>query len=374
MKVDKTKEYDILKNLCLIKTGKRDANYADENGCYPFFTCGSVPLKSTTYSFDGESIIIPGNGDIGRCFYYRGKIEAYQRTYVIQIKENIAIDGKYLYFIFLGTWSTYIKDKILGATMPYIKLTHLNQFPVAIYNLPTQRAIAAELDAVQKMIEGYKAQLADLDALAQSIFLDMFGDVVNNERKWNFVKFGSLTSSINYGTSAPAVDGGKYKYLRMGNITDNGHLDFQDIKHIDIPDNEIAKYIVHKGDILFNRTNSREKVGKTACFMEEEEMIIAGYIIRIRLNEEKSLPLYIAQAFNTPEMKSYLRRLARGSVGQANINSKELSDIKISVPPLPLQQQFAERVEAIERQKELLQAQLAEAQTLMAERMQYYFD
>lgn len=284
--------------------------------------------------------------------------------------DNVDIDFLKYLIVHLNL-AKYIK----GAAIPHIYYRHYKNEKVKVpQSIAEQRAIAAELDAVQKMIEGYKAQLADLDTLAQSIFLDMFGDVVNNERKWNFVKFGSLTSSINYGTSAPAVDGGKYKYLRMGNITDNGHLDFQDIKYIDIPDNEIAKYIVHKGDILFNRTNSREKVGKTACFMEEEEMIIAGYIIRIRLNEEKSLPLYIAQAFNTPEMKSYLRRLARGSVGQANINSKELSDIKISVPPLPLQQQFAERVEAIERQKELLQAQLAEAQTLMAERMQYYFD
>ena len=84
MKVDKTKQKICrLEDICVVRTGRKDANHASDNGEYPFFTCGTNPLKSTTYSFDGENLIIPGNGDIGRCFYYNGKIEAYQRTYVL---------------------------------------------------------------------------------------------------------------------------------------------------------------------------------------------------------------------------------------------------------------------------------------------------
>lgn len=371
--MDKTKwGKSTILNCCDIQLGTRIVKKQTIEGCFPVYGGGGATFTTNTYNRE-NAILISRFALSKECTrFVTGKF------FLNDSGLTLAPKDKSLLFNFLKWQIFSLNDKIYdlarGAAQKNLDMKRFPLLTILIPPLAEQRAIAAELDAVQKMIEGYKAQLADLDTLGQSIFLDMFGDVVNNERKWNFVKFGSLTSSINYGTSAPAVDGGKYKYLRMGNITDNGHLDFQDIKYIDIPDNEIAKYIVHKGDILFNRTNSREKVGKTACFMEEEEMIIAGYIIRIRLNEEKSLPLYIAQAFNTPEMKSYLRRLARGSVGQANINSKELSDIKISVPPLPLQQQFAERVEAIERQKELLQAQLAEAQTLMAERMQYYFD
>ena len=372
MKVDKTKwEKSLFKNCVTtikVKKAIQKNNYLS-NGKYPIisqekeFISGYCNNKKNLNQGLGEVVIF---GDHTRILKFIDFDFCVGADGVKVLHPLNFIRAKYLYY--------FLKWIDIPSNGYSRHFKYLKEITIPYPSVNTQQNITTELDTVQKMIEGYKAQLADLDTLGQSIFLDMFGDVVNNERKWNFVKFGSLTSSINYGTSAPAVDGGKYKYLRMGNITDNGHLDFQDIKYIDIPDNEIAKYIVHKGDILFNRTNSREKVGKTACFMEEEEMIIAGYIIRIRLNEEKSLPLYIAQAFNTPEMKSYLRRLARGSVGQANINSKELSDIKISVPPLPLQQQFAERVEAIERQKELLQAQLAEAQTLMAERMQYYFD
>lgn len=149
-----------------------------------FFTCGINPLKSTTYSFDGENLIIPGNGDIGRCFYYNGKIEAYQRTYVLHLKENSNIDIKYLYLVFKAGWKLFVKNKILGAAMPYIKLGHLNSFPITIYELGVQKVIATELDSIQTIIDGYKAQLADLDALAQSIFLDMFGDPITNPKGW----------------------------------------------------------------------------------------------------------------------------------------------------------------------------------------------
>lgn len=288
---------------------------------------------------------------------------------------QVIAEKSYLHFIkyVLKAANEELNRQGTGMTFKAINKKVLYNLPIQLPTFDIQQSIAAELDAIQFAIDGYKEQLGDLDALAESIFLDTFGDVVNNDREWDFTSFENMTSSINYGTSLPAVEGGKYKYLRMGNITDNGYLDLQDLKYIDIPEGQIDKFIVCKGDILFNRTNSREKVGKTACFMEDESMVIAGYIIRVRIDETKALPLYVARAFNTPKMKQYLRKLARGSVGQANINSKELANIKISLPPLPLQQQFATQVEAIERQKELIRLQLADAETLMAERMQYYF-
>ena len=158
MKVDKSNANMFIRGDLLNRTGKKDANHADDNGCYPFFTCGAIPLKSTTYSFEGANLIVPGNGDIGRCFYYDGKIEAYQRTYVIQLKDNSNIDTKYLYSIFKACWKSYIENKILGAEMPYIKLGHLNSFPIPIYDLDIQLLITSELDAMQAMIDGYSTR------------------------------------------------------------------------------------------------------------------------------------------------------------------------------------------------------------------------
>ena len=78
-----------LNEICSIKTGKRDANHSVLDGQYPFFTCADKPIKSPTYSFDGDSIILPGNGaNVGLVLYYSGKFEAYQRTYVLSEFKN----------------------------------------------------------------------------------------------------------------------------------------------------------------------------------------------------------------------------------------------------------------------------------------------
>ena len=93
-----------LLNVSEIKTGKRDANHAKINGHYPFYTCSLTQSKSDTFAFDGPSVIIPGNGNIGYVFYYDNKFEAYQRTYVIN---NIKINPRYLYYHFKCYWRIY---------------------------------------------------------------------------------------------------------------------------------------------------------------------------------------------------------------------------------------------------------------------------
>lgn len=372
MKVDKTKwKSGSIDEYCIIQLGTRIVRKDVDEGEFPVYGGGGATFTTSTYNRE-NAILISRFAMSKECTrFVQGKFFLNDSGLTIIPKENR------LLFHYLKWHIFAINDKIysLGKGVAQKNLD-MKRFPFLLLNIPPideQQAIASELDTIQKIIEDYKAQLADLDVLAQSIFLDTFGDPISNPKGWEKVFFASLTKSINYGTSLPAVDGGKYKYIRMGNITDNGYMDFKDLKYINIPDSDLEKYMVHKGDILFNRTNSRDKVGKTACFMEDEPMIIAGYIIRVRLNELKALPSYIAIAFNTPKMKDFLKNLARDSVGQANINSKELSSIPIPLPPLILQQQFAEQVEAIEKQKDLLREQLKDAETLMAERMQYYF-
>jgi type I restriction enzyme S subunit len=158
----------------------------------------------------------------------------------------------------------------------------------------------------------------------------------------------------------------------MGNLTNEGYLNLDDLKKINIPDNEIEKCIVRRGDVLFNRTNSLELIGKTCLFDLDEPMVIAGYLIRVRF-KESILPLYFTRLFNLSEIKKKLRSMAKGAVNQANINSKELASISIPLPPLPLQQSFASKIEAIERQKALIQQSIAEVQMLFDSRMDDWF-
>ena len=374
MKVDKTKQIICrLEDICIVRTGRKDANHASDNGEYPFFTCGTNPLKSTTYSFDGENLIIPGNGDIGRCFYYNGKIEAYQRTYVLHLKENSNIDIKYLYLVFRAGWKLFVKNKILGAAMPYIKLGHLNSFPVPIYEIGVQQTIATELDSIQEMIDGYKAQLTDLDALAQSIFLDMFGSVAINDKSWDIIpmgKLGDFKNGLNYNKGEK---GKIFKIIGVG--------DFQDLKSLTLFDNippiELesisSEYLLKNEDIVFVRSNGNKNlVGRCLeVYPNKEEVTFSGFCIRFRKSTDIINKYLVALLTDTGFKKAHI--LKSNGIGIQNINQKLLSNLPIPVPPIDLQKQFAERVESIEQQKELIRQQLADAEQLMAERMQYYF-
>ena len=282
---------------------------------------------------------------------------------IISPKENL--NAKFLlYFL------TWYNIPNLGYSRHYKLLKELD---IPVPPLSTQLSIVSELDKINELIRLKKEQLKDYDNLAQSIFYEMFGDPVVNEKGWEKKRLGEVCSEIKYGTSKPACDNGKYKYLRMCNLSYDGYLDLTDIKRIDVSDEEIEKCIVRYGDILFNRTNSHELIGKTCMFDQQEPMVIAGYIIRVRLTKEL-MPQVLARMFNLASIKKLLRSMAKGAVNQANINSKELASIQIPIPSLDLQQHFVKRIELIEQQKAEIKSTIADLETLLASRMQYWFD
>lgn len=200
------------------------------------------------------------------------------------------------------------------------------------------------------MIGLRKRELKQLDTLVKFRFAEMFGDPIRNPKGWKVVTIGDIVTEVRYGTSKPAVEGGKYPYLRMNNLTADGHLDLNDLKYIDISDDEVEKCVVRKGDVLFNRTNSIDLVGKTAVFDLQDDMVIAGYIIRVRLNE-KILPEVLSQYMNLEALKDILRSMAKGAVNQANINAQELQSIRVYVPDIELQKQFVEMKDQVDKSK-----------------------
>ena len=179
----------------------------------------------------------------------------------------------------------------------------------------------------------------------------MFGEQESNPKIWLMTKIGDLVTDIHYGTSKPAVDGGTIPYLRMNNMTADGHLDFSDLKYIDLSEDELENCQVQYGDILFNRTNSKEWVGKTAMFDRDELMVIAGYIIRVRIDQTRMLPQFLVQFMNTDYMKKKLRSICKCSVHQANINAKEFQSIDIYVPDMNLQERFVKQIEQSAKSK-----------------------
>ncbi|MFP9114649.1 restriction endonuclease subunit S [Flavobacterium sp. RHBU_3] len=360
-----------LKDILNVKTGKHDANHAVDKGTYHFFTCAIEPLRSNTFSFDDEVIILPGNGaNVGEVLYHKGKLEAYQRTYILH---EIKADVKYLFYYLKKYWIRQISRKQVGSATNYIKLDDILSFEIPLPDLATQQKIAAVLDKADELRQYNKQLIEKYDALTQSLFLDMFGDPVRNEKGFPKTTVRNLCEEVKYGTSAKSDGSGKWPYLRMNNITYSGYMDFSDVKSINVSEKDFVKYSVKKGDVLFNRTNSKELVGKTGIITNDDTYIIAGYLIRVRVNQVLANPYFLWAHLNSKWAKLTLSNMCKNIVGMANINAQELQDILILQPPVTLQNQFAERVQLIEQQKELAQQTLQKSEELFNSLLQKAF-
>ena len=331
----------------------------------------SEKARSKARIADKDSIFVTCIGTIGKIGIASDGEYAFNQQINV-IKVNDSIFPKYLAYALFHSKPRLIE--IANApVVPIINKTQFEKFTINVeMDKSKQREIITTLDKLQSIITHRTQQLEKLDELIKARFVEMFGEPILNSKEWKMATIGDIVSEVKYGTSRPAVEGGKYAYLRMNNLTYDGYLDLTDLKRIDIPDNEIEKCIVRKGDVLFNRTNSVELVGKTCVFDEDEDMVIAGYIIRVRL-KPVMLPLVLSCFMNTDALKAKLRDMAKGAVNQANINAQELQSIKIYLPPLDLQHQFVAFVDQINKSKVAVQKALDEAQLLFDSLMQEYF-
>ena len=327
------------------------------------------------YLLHENDLLISLTGNVGRVALLPSAMLPAALNQRVACLRTHNVNKKYIYhFLQNVVFKQDCIDASTGIAQLNLSTEWLKEYKILLPPISCQKKIVDELDRINELIEVKRSQLADLDLLAQSLFYEMFGEPFLNPMGWEVKAFGDLTVSINYGTSLPATEGGQYPYLRMNNLTDNGYLDLSNLKYIDISDEDLEKCLVKDGDILFNRTNSREKVGKTALYDREDNMVIAGYIIRVRTNRNFLNPIFAVRYMNMPELKNHLRKICRGAVNQANINSKEMAAIPFLVPPIELQNQFATKIKKIEAQKESIESSITDLQTLLASRMDYWFN
>ncbi len=146
-----------LNDIVKITTGKYDANHAKEDGNYHFFTCAMEPLRCDTFILDEEVLLLPGNGaNVGQVFYFKGKFDAYQRTYILS---NIKINPKFLYYQMLSEWDVVNKEKQYGSATNYIKLGNFLDYTLSLPPLNEQKRIAQKLDGLLGTVESIKTRL-----------------------------------------------------------------------------------------------------------------------------------------------------------------------------------------------------------------------
>jgi type I restriction enzyme S subunit len=253
-------------------------------------------------------------------------------------------------YIFYGI-NDHLRE--IESSTSFVTVKHLSAKQIA--NIEMSVPPLAEQEKIVKLLDdaGELRRLRDqadhrAAALIPALFHEMFGDPNANPYAWPLKRAGSLMISCDYGTSQKANEEGRgVPILRMGNVAVDGRLELADLKSVELKDGELEKQRLKSGDVLFNRTNSRELVGKTGMWDGRFEAVAASYFIRVRFYPEFEHPQHFTTFMNLPFMKHRLAEMARGAVGQANINSKELQSIELPVPPVPLQQQFAKRVAEI---------------------------
>ena len=231
--------------------------------------------------------------------------------------------------------------------------------------LPEQRRIAAILDAADALRRRRRAAIETLDTLQAALFAEMFGSPAENVHGFPVVRVGDLLDDVRYGTSKKAGSEGRFPILRMGNLTPTGKLILSDLKWIDLDEKDIPKHTVRRGDILFNRTNSADLVGKTAIVTTDEPFAFAGYLVRARV-KDGCRPEYISGYLNSPHGKAVLRNMAKNIVGMANINAKEMQRIEILDAPITLQKRFAAACNYLCQRRATMTTHLAHLETLFA--------
>lgn len=215
--------------------------------------------------------------------------------------------------------------------------------------LDEQRRIVRLLDRADEIKHRAHAARATARSIIPALFLETFGDPATNPKGWPLMTVGELLVSAAYGSSQKANDRAEgIPMIRMGNVTTGGQLDTADLKHINIAGRELDKAELIEGDLLFNRTNSKELVGKTGLWDGRFEAVAASYFIRLRVDRASCDPVYLWAFFNSRHMKQVLFETARGAIGQANINAKELRAFQVPLAPLPIQSAFADQASRLE--------------------------
>jgi len=287
----------------------------------------------------------------------------------------ISLDDSQILSTYLKQYLDYLSNKnyfnqfLTGGTVKFINKSNIGGIKIPIPPIAEQKRIAEILDRTQSLISKRKEVIAKLDTLTQSIFIEMFGDPKTNPKNWAIKPMSSLfaTSPI-FGTMIPPViEKLGWLSLRVSNIQD-WSLDLSDRKYVDLPKESIERHSVKDGDLLLARAiASQNHLGK--CVVAHpcgENWAFDSHLMRLRFDLDLADSDFIRHLFMTKGGRSLFLSASRKSTVQFNINTKEISSLKLPIPPISLQKEFAQRVEAVEKLKATHRASLSQLEALFA--------
>ena len=361
-----------LGDICEFKYGKSLPETARAGGDIFVFGSNGVVGAHNSALTEGPTIVIGRKGSHGEVNFSPASCWPIDTTYYVDRSATKA-DIRWLFHRLCGAGLNQMNR---AAAVPGLNREDAYRVEILLPPLEEQRRIAAILDQTETLRTQRRTALALLDSLTQSLFLDMFGDPLDNTKRWEWRCMSELfeTSPI-FGTMIPGeAERGSWLCLRVANIQD-WQLTLEDKKYVDLPTSAVERHSVKAGDLLMARAiASQEHLGKCVVAQPGDELwAFDSHLMRLRFRADRAVPEFIRQLLRTPGGRNIFLKASRKSSVQYNINTKEISALEVPVPPLPLQQTFATRIAAIEALKTTHRRALAALDALFASLQQRAF-
>ena len=363
-------EYKVYKwsDVLTIINGRNQNAVECEDGEYPIYGSGGVMGKANDYLCPPNCTIIGRKGNINNPIYVETKFWNVDTAFGLSANEEI-LNPRYLYY-FCVDYNFERHNK--AVTIPSLTKADLLKIEMCLPPLDKQKSIVGELDKINELIRLKKEQLKDYDNLAQSIFYEMFGDPVINEKGWEFMKIGEIgTVERGAGISKkdfvedglPCIHYGQLHTI-LGPTTRHHHSC--------IPESLLPKYkIAHTNDVIMAITSEDvEGSCKSTAWLGNYDIVIGSDAAILHHEQDGTFLSYYTMT------KAFFNEKSKYAKGfkVTHISAKEIENIPVYLPPLALQKDFAKRIEVIEHQKENIKSTIQDLETLLASRMQYWFD
>lgn len=290
------------------------------------------------------------------------------------------LDQQYLYYYLKSDITlTFIRAVATGSVRDNLKLDMLKEFPIAVPTLDEQHIITKRLDLVQQIIARRKEELQKLDELIKARFVEMFGDPFNNPYNWKKFKIKDAVivepqNGLYKPQSDYLSDGTGIPILRIDAFYDGKVTDFSTLKRLKCNETERARYLLKEDDIVINRVNSIEYLGKCAHIKGLlEDTVYESNMMRMHFNPDNFNAEYVTRLLCSKYIYDQIVNHAKKAVNQASINQKDVMDFNIYEPPIVLQNEFAAFVAKVDKSKSVIQASLDDTQNLFDSLMQKYF-
>ena len=364
MEYKKYKWSDVL----IIINGRNQNAVECEDGEYPIYGSGGVMGKANDYLCPPNCTIIGRKGNINKPIYVETKFWNVDTAFGLSANEEI-LNPRYLYY-FCVDYNFERHNK--AVTIPSLTKADLLKIEMCLPPLDKQKSIVGELDKINELISLKKEQLKDYDNLAQSIFYEMFGDPVENEKGWEVKKIGEIgTVERGAGISKkdfvedglPCIHYGQLHTI-LGPTTRHHHSC--------IPESLLPKYkIAHTNDVIMAITSEDvEGSCKSTAWLGNYDIVIGSDAAILHHEQDGTFLSYYTMT------KAFFNEKSKYAKGfkVTHISAKEIENIPVYLPPLALQKDFTKRIEVIEHQKENIKSTIQDLETLLASRMQYWFD